>query len=336
MIHCTVTLITYNQEDYIRDAVESILQQECAPLEIIISDDASTDRTFDIINECTQNYCGKHRLIINRNEKNMGLSGHLNKLIGMSTGEWFIMAGGDDISLPNRCAQIMKAIKQHPEASGIVSDMEIIDAHNKHIRQECGWNINLKKYPSSLPWYRQFGKTCFIVPTGAASAWKKDLYTFAPLPSNRPCSEDILLTVRCHFLHRKIVHLPQVLVKWRHHGKNQSELASSDNMTRYEEELIRINKFRKSTLETVREDLMQLGLKTAPNSRKINSYLSLLIRQCDQLIRWWELPFYRRLFWVMESPRTWGFDVTVRIWHRLMSREKYLLFKKGKKRYSRF
>ncbi len=72
----TFTLFAYNHEKYIREkAVEGALAQTYTPLEIILSDDCSTDRTFEIIQEIAKSYTGKHQLVINRNKKNLGLAG---------------------------------------------------------------------------------------------------------------------------------------------------------------------------------------------------------------------------------------------------------------------
>ena len=60
-------LITYNQEKYIKEAVLSALSQTYHPLEIIISDDCSTDNTFDIVRETINNYLGGHNIILNLN-----------------------------------------------------------------------------------------------------------------------------------------------------------------------------------------------------------------------------------------------------------------------------
>lgn len=105
--------MTYNQASFVRDAVSSALQQECEPLEILISDDASTDTTFDVIQTVTKEYRGPHRITLNRNARNLGLIGHLNKCIELSKAELFIGAAGDDISLPNRAEKILNSLREN-------------------------------------------------------------------------------------------------------------------------------------------------------------------------------------------------------------------------------
>ena len=57
-------LLAYNQEPFIREAVEGALAQTYAPLEIILSDDCSTDRTFEIMQETVAAYRGPHKVVL--------------------------------------------------------------------------------------------------------------------------------------------------------------------------------------------------------------------------------------------------------------------------------
>ena len=64
----TISMITYNQERYVRDAVRGALAQTYEPLEIVISDDCSTDSTWDIIRDEVEAYRksgGIHKNIVN-------------------------------------------------------------------------------------------------------------------------------------------------------------------------------------------------------------------------------------------------------------------------------
>jgi glycosyltransferase involved in cell wall biosynthesis len=66
----SILLIAYNQEKQITDAVRSALAQTYAPLEIIISDDASSDATFAAIEAAITGYNGPHKVIARRNAAN--------------------------------------------------------------------------------------------------------------------------------------------------------------------------------------------------------------------------------------------------------------------------
>src|SRR4051794_34557301 len=98
----TFFVMTYNQSRFVREAVQGALAQTYQPLEILFSDDCSTDGTFEIIQETVKNYSGPHTIVLNRNERNLGVSEHLNKIVALANGELIIAADGDDVSNPHR------------------------------------------------------------------------------------------------------------------------------------------------------------------------------------------------------------------------------------------
>jgi glycosyltransferase involved in cell wall biosynthesis len=67
-------LIACNQKRFIREAVEGTFSQTYSPLEIVLSDDCSRDRTFEIMKELTASYQGPHKIILNRNENKPGIT----------------------------------------------------------------------------------------------------------------------------------------------------------------------------------------------------------------------------------------------------------------------
>lgn len=103
----TFIVMCYNQEQYIREALEGAFSQTYEPLEILISDDCSRDRTFEIIQEMVGQYSGPHNIVCSQNETNMGIAAHLNKVNSIAKGELIVVAAGDDISLPHRTEKIV-------------------------------------------------------------------------------------------------------------------------------------------------------------------------------------------------------------------------------------
>src|SRR5712672_4304281 len=98
----TFALAALNQERFIREAVEAAFAQTYSPLEIILSDDCSEDRTFEIMCEMAKAYRGPHRIVLNRNPVRRSIGGHINRIMEVSQGELILAAAGDDISLPRR------------------------------------------------------------------------------------------------------------------------------------------------------------------------------------------------------------------------------------------
>lgn len=110
----SVLLSTYNNENTIENAVESILNQVGVDLELLICDDYSTDSTSEKIENLKTK---DKRIKIVKNIKNLGLTKSLNKLIEISKGTIIARQDADDISLPNRLqTQLNSLIKNNLDA----------------------------------------------------------------------------------------------------------------------------------------------------------------------------------------------------------------------------
>ncbi len=83
----------YNGERFIRQALDSLLAQDYENFELIISDNASTDRTQEI---CVEYAARDERIRYYRNERNMGAAWNFNRVFELSSGEYFMWASHDD------------------------------------------------------------------------------------------------------------------------------------------------------------------------------------------------------------------------------------------------
>lgn len=121
----TFALLAFNQEDYIRQAISSAFRQTYTPMEIILSDDCSTDRTFEIMTEMAAEYSGPNRVRVVRNSRNMGVFAHALSRGREATGEVVVCAAGDDVSLPSRTQEIVDAFT--PDVACVFSHVSIVD-----------------------------------------------------------------------------------------------------------------------------------------------------------------------------------------------------------------
>jgi hypothetical protein len=94
----TIGIPVYNGELHIRQALGALLAQECKNFELIISDNASTDRTQEICLEYVQR---DKRVRYYRNQKNMGAFWNYNRVFELSSGEYFMWAAVDDYLEPS-------------------------------------------------------------------------------------------------------------------------------------------------------------------------------------------------------------------------------------------
>lgn len=123
-------LITYNQENFVRDALDGAFAQTYSPMEIIIADDGSKDGTPKVIEEYIADYKGPHKVTFHHNEKNVGIAQNVNNAMALAKGEYFIIAAGDDKSLPERAQRTYEVFEQYPEMtcvnfSSILCDAEL-------------------------------------------------------------------------------------------------------------------------------------------------------------------------------------------------------------------
>lgn len=107
----SVIMSNYNTpEEYLREAVESILNQTYSNFEFIIVDDCSTDKSLEIIESYKD-----PRIFIIKNEVNMGITKSLNRALKAATGEFVARMDADDICLPERFEKQVKFLKQNQE-----------------------------------------------------------------------------------------------------------------------------------------------------------------------------------------------------------------------------
>lgn len=114
----SVLMPVYNAENYLREAIESILVQTYENFEFIIINDGSTDKTLDIIRE----YKDK-RIKVLSNEQNRGIVYTLNRGLDSCRGKYAIRMDSDDISLPDRIEKQVGFMENHPDidiSSGLV------------------------------------------------------------------------------------------------------------------------------------------------------------------------------------------------------------------------
>lgn len=115
----TLAMLAYNQSAVIDAAIASALAQTGEPIEILLSDDASPDDTFDRMQAQAAAYRGPHQVIARRNPVNLGLGGHVNAVMQAARGELVLLMAGDDLCLPERAQRVREAW----EASGRKVDL---------------------------------------------------------------------------------------------------------------------------------------------------------------------------------------------------------------------
>ena len=214
----TMLIVFYNQEKYAADAVRGALSQDYENLEIILSDDGSKDNTFKVLQKAVKNYNGPHKVILNCNKPNLGISNHFNKLIyELSHGEYIVFAGGDDVSEPSRVSTSVRFLEDHPKVQSVT--FQSVQCNERLEKQERTTNDNLS--PDSYSIY-SMSDYCtfkdFIIHSGDSRTVRRSVARFFG-PLTNAHEEDLEFFVRSFLLGQVgIIYKPMVLR--RNHGDN--------------------------------------------------------------------------------------------------------------------
>lgn len=119
----SVLMPVYNSQRYVAEAVESVLKQSFPDFELLITDDGSRDRSLKIL----QSYADKDTRIRLRSQSNQGLTRTLNAMIQEARGEYVAILEHDDIALPDRLADEVAFLDQHPEVVCVSGAQDLID-----------------------------------------------------------------------------------------------------------------------------------------------------------------------------------------------------------------
>jgi glycosyltransferase involved in cell wall biosynthesis len=122
----SVIVPIYNQVSFIRETVESVLAQDHQNIELVLSDDGSTDGTSEVLREYAADE--PERVKIVASDENTGIAGAFNRALEAHRGDYIAWLGGDDVMLPDKLSRQVAALKMHPEAIGCCHDAEVFDS----------------------------------------------------------------------------------------------------------------------------------------------------------------------------------------------------------------
>jgi len=126
----SIIMAAHNADKYIAETIESVLAQTYQNWELIITDDASTDHTRDIIIQYTEK---DSRIKMIRIDESVRQTIARIKAIEISSGEYLAILDADDISFPDRLKIQVDFLESHPDISVTGSIAELINAKGEHI-----------------------------------------------------------------------------------------------------------------------------------------------------------------------------------------------------------
>lgn len=218
-------LLTYNQERFVHEAVEAAFAQNYSSLEIILSDDCSTDYTFNVMSNMVSRYTGKHKLILTQTKSNCGLAAHISRACSQASGRLIVVAAGDDVSFPNRVETLVSKWRElgYPSAS-IYSSFQAID--------EDGAVINTARIEHDIDLrLSNRDPSCLHGVTGSTQAWTKDLFEKYGPYDNEILHEDVIIPLRA-LIEGYVSYVPDQLVRYRLTNGSLSRIDFNSNKDR--------------------------------------------------------------------------------------------------------
>lgn len=142
----SVFVVTFNAEEFIIDALESIKNQDYQPIELIVSDDGSKDQTISLVGKWLE--INKTRFVntdVITVPNNTGVSANYNRAVAACNGEWIKNVDGDDILLPDCISVNMAFVNSHPDVEFVFSKINLYKKEKEWIEVEYD-NTLLKNF----------------------------------------------------------------------------------------------------------------------------------------------------------------------------------------------
>jgi glycosyltransferase involved in cell wall biosynthesis len=211
----SIAMATYNGAAYLKEQLSSILGQTYTNLEIIITDDASSDETLAILRDFAKDH---KKIKIFRHRVNKGITATFENSIKNCRGEYIAISDQDDIWELNKIEVLLNAMENE---DAICSDSELVDQCGQPLNKRISSLVNLKSFHSGVPFLMG------ICLPGHTLMMQGDFAKYI-LPMPLEIMYDRWISF-CAAANNgiKYIHLP--LVKYRQHSSNYYGVGKSKN-----------------------------------------------------------------------------------------------------------
>lgn len=207
----SIAMATYNGAAYLEEQLQSFLEQSRLPDELVVTDDASTDGTLDVIRAFAARAPFDVRWT--RNDENLGYAANFSKALGHASGDLVFLSDQDDVWYRDKLARIVAEFTQRPEALLVINDADIVTASFERTGSTRIAQLRRGGYPLEK----------FV--QGACTAVRREVLDRA-LPVPACYTHDSWLHAVCRLLDARVV-LEEPLQAFRRHAGNASDSISS-------------------------------------------------------------------------------------------------------------
>ncbi len=207
----SVCVAAYNGEAYIRQQLQSILDQLSDCDEVIVVDDASTDRTCNAVQSLND-----PRIRLKKHDLNAGVLRTFEEAIRMAQGDVLFLADQDDLWAPEKVSTVLQAFESNPDADIVVSDATLID-ENGAILEPSYYAIR-GTFRSGM-----LSNVFRCKYLGCTMAFKSSIRNrILPFPTKADVLHDIWIGTANSLAGGKTVYIDRPLVLYRRHGNNST------------------------------------------------------------------------------------------------------------------
>ena len=146
----SVVMLTYQRDNLLPNAINSILNQSFNDYELIILNDGSTDNTDDVIKSFKDN-----RIRYFKNKKNKGIAFSRNKALKKARGKYVMIMDDDDVSLPNRIEKQVSFLEKNPSIDAVAGQIAGFDRIFNHHDEIASNLINMNSFGNSNVMFRK-------------------------------------------------------------------------------------------------------------------------------------------------------------------------------------
>lgn len=208
-----VYIPVYNDISFLPDAVASVLTQQDVDVEVIVSDNASTDGTSEWLAKAAS---GEPRLVVHRNRENLGMLNNINRFRELVTADYYMFLCSDDrLGAPDAFISALNVMLDTPDVVSVYSNMLYIDALGRSLAARRFGRTGRFDALSTLKASIISGRNLFGIPllhrrsAGAAVDYPAKFTYIADVYHSAKCAE-----------HGSLFHLPQPLIHNRYSGGN--------------------------------------------------------------------------------------------------------------------
>lgn len=208
----SVIMSNYNTpEEYLRTAIESVLNQTYSNFEFIIIDDCSTDNSLEIIKSYND-----ERIVIIENKENLGITKSLNRGLAVAKGEYIARMDADDICFPERFSKQVEYLKNNPQVVVCGTGVELFGDGSDIHKEKTVYKITPEKNEFQIRLL--FGNHINIIhPT---AMFKHSVLTENNIKYDERYrfAQDYRMWVSCSRV-GECANVPEILLKYRIHKK---------------------------------------------------------------------------------------------------------------------